>query len=198
MRIDKGVNGMKKVFTLVFSIAMLLFLGACSNGKTGQSVSSEKEATTVSETTTVVELTETYKKTQTINGGKQDIYIDLTYTDDTYQSLALRYETIYEGDALANFQAQGREAIEANFNEHLDALIPGINAIKDLEGVEVKSTVDENFVWKLTVSLDPNVVNFEELATKGDNFAYLAKIEKMPPSQLIAGFNIIGFEKVTQ
>lgn len=188
---------MKKILTLVFTAAALLFLGACSNDKTSQAVSS-KETTTVSDNTTATEVTETYKKTQEINGGKQEIYIDVTYTGDTYQSLVLRYETIYEDDALVNFQTQGREAVEANFNEHLDALIPGVNAIKDLEGVDVTSTVDENFIWKLSVSLDPNVVNFEDLATKGDNFAYLAKIEKMPPSQLIAGFNIIGFEKITQ
>ncbi|MFC5630392.1 MULTISPECIES: hypothetical protein [Streptococcus] len=189
---------MKKVFTLVFTLATVFFLVACSKGKNSKQVSSEQEVTTASETTTITETKETYKKSQEINGGKQDIYIDLTYTGDTYQSLVLRYETIYEGEALANFQAQGREAVEASFNEHLEALIPGISAIKDLKGVDVKSTVDENFAWKLTVSLDPNVVNFEDLATKGDTFAYLAKIEKMPPSQLIAGFSIIGFEKVPQ
>lgn len=189
---------MKRVFTLVFTTLASLFLVACS-GNGAKSTSTETtETTKVTETTTVAEVTETYKKSQEISGVKQDIYIDLTYAGDDYKSLAVRYETIYDGDSLANFQAQGREAVEASFSEHLDALVPGANAIKEMNGVEVTSTVDDNFVWKLTVTLDPNVVNFEELAAKGESFAFLAQVEKTTPSQLIAGFSVIGFAKVSQ
>lgn len=196
----KGMNIMKKIFSLIMVCTAFLVLAACSSSvenKQGQATKSQIETSTTTETTEVAEITETYKKALTIDSGKQDFYIDLTYAGEKYKSIAIRYETFYEGETLANFQAQGREAVEDNFNKHLDNLIPAVSAIKEMEGINVSSTVDDQFVWKLTVTLNPETVNFEELAEKGENFAFLAPAAKMSPSQLIAGFSIIGLEKVS-
>lgn len=189
---------MKKFFTFVITIMATLLVVACGNTKTTDTKTKAKTETTATTEAKVKEVSETYKMTQNMEGGSQDIFIDLTYSGNDYKSLAIRYESHFTGDVLAALQAQGRETVEANFRDNLGELVPGVSAIKEMKGVEVTSAVDENYVWKLTVKLDPNVVDFEELASKGDSFAFLADVKHTKPSQLIAGFSIVGFKKVTE
>lgn len=190
---------MKKVFTTLLASFLTIFMVACSNSTTKSTTNGSQTVTEMSTTeqTTVAEVSETYKMSQEIDGGNQDVYIDLTYAGDEYKAIDIRYETVFSGNVLANLQGQGRETVEKNFSDNLDGLIPGVNAIKEMKGVEVKSSVDDKFVWKLVITMDPNVVDFEELAAKGDSFAFLADMKDTKPSQLIAGFSIAGFKKVT-
>ncbi|MGT2742118.1 hypothetical protein [Streptococcus plurextorum] len=186
---------MKKILKLVAMTLLAVVLTACSGNKSTTNTNAE---TSTSETTTsaVAAVTETYKMTQSVDGGSQDIYFIVTYREEEYEALEIRYETKFSADIAELLKAQGREAVEQNFNDNLDAMIPGTNLFKEMDGVDVVSTVDDQFVWHLTIKMDPKVVNFEELSAT--SFSFLADIKDTSPKQLLAGLNLVGFQKVSE
>lgn len=167
---------------------------SASSSKTTASSSTETSSSSEAEDNT--EKTRVFTYQQEVSGLTQNMTITTTYKGSEFIRVKIDILQPFDDETLSILKQQDINTVRQNAIPAMEQA-PEFTALKNIEGVDVKVDISDNYEFLCTLDIDMATVDLEAASqepTYGDMFEALKDVT---PSEYFLGLSLIGAEEVT-